>query len=79
MTAEQPGETVYVVLEGSVKVHLEQPDGTEVILAVLGPGEVVEEMSLADSLGRSAIPWSGSYVLTVGQPSASIGRRAAPR
>jgi len=35
-------------------VHLFAPDGAEVILAVLGPGEVVGEMSLADSLGRSA-------------------------
>ena len=32
-----------------MKVHLEQPGGAEVILAVLGPGEVVGEMSLADS------------------------------
>src|SRR3712207_4899386 len=54
MTAEQPGEAVYVLLRGSVKVHLLTPDGVEVILAVLGPGEVVGEMSLADSLGRSA-------------------------
>jgi hypothetical protein len=30
------------------------PDGTEVILTVLGAGEIVGEMSLADSLGRSA-------------------------
>jgi CRP/FNR family cyclic AMP-dependent transcriptional regulator len=45
---------VYVLLEGSVKVELLTPGGTEVILAVLGPGEVVGEMSLADSLGRSA-------------------------
>jgi CRP/FNR family transcriptional regulator, cyclic AMP receptor protein len=52
--AEQPGEAIFVVLEGSVKVHLEQPDADGVILAVLGPGEVVGEMSLADSLGRSA-------------------------
>jgi len=54
LTAEQPGEAVYAVLRGSVKVHLLTPDGAEVILAVLGPGEVVGEMSLADSLGRSA-------------------------
>ncbi len=54
LTAEQPGEAVYVLLGGSVKVHLLTRDGTEVILAVLGAGEVVGEMSLADSLGRSA-------------------------
>jgi CRP/FNR family transcriptional regulator, cyclic AMP receptor protein len=35
-------------------VHVIRPDGAEVILAVLGPGEVVGEMSMADSLGRSA-------------------------
>ena len=52
--AGQPGEAVYVVLEGSVKASVLRPDGTEVILAVLGPGEVVGEMSPADSLGRSA-------------------------
>ena len=52
--AEQSGEAVYVILSGSVKVHAICPDGTEVVLAVLGPGEVVGEMSLADSLGRSA-------------------------
>jgi CRP/FNR family transcriptional regulator, cyclic AMP receptor protein len=54
IAAEEPGEEVYVLLEGSVKVGLLTPGGTEVILAVLGPGEVVGEMSLADSLGRSA-------------------------
>ena len=43
-----------MVLRGSVKVCVDQADGTEVILAILGPGEVVGEMSLADSLGRSA-------------------------
>jgi CRP/FNR family cyclic AMP-dependent transcriptional regulator len=54
IAAEEQGEEVYVLLEGSVKVELLTPEGTEVILAVLGPGEVVGEMSLADSLGRSA-------------------------
>jgi CRP/FNR family cyclic AMP-dependent transcriptional regulator len=54
MAADQPGDAAYVISAGSVKVHVIRPDGEEVILAVLGPGEVVGEMSLADSLGRSA-------------------------
>ena len=55
VVTEQPGEAVYVINSGSVKVHVVRPDGTDVVLAILGPGEVVGEMSLADSLGRSAI------------------------
>jgi CRP/FNR family cyclic AMP-dependent transcriptional regulator len=54
ITANRPGEIAYIILEGSVKVHTGQPDDSDVILAVLGAGEVVGEMSLADSLGRSA-------------------------
>lgn len=54
VTVEQPGELAYIVLSGSVKILIERPDGGDVILAVLGPGEVVGEMSLVDSLGRSA-------------------------
>jgi CRP-like cAMP-binding protein len=51
---EQPGEVAYILLSGSVKIHMLQRDGSEVILAVLRAGEVVGEMSLVDSLGRSA-------------------------
>jgi CRP/FNR family cyclic AMP-dependent transcriptional regulator len=54
LVAEQPGEAVYVVLAGSVKVHAIRPDGTEVVLAVLGAGEILGEMSASDSLGRAA-------------------------
>jgi len=52
LIAEQPGEAVYVILSGSVKVYTIRPDGTEVVLAVLGSGEVLGEMSVVDSLGR---------------------------
>jgi CRP-like cAMP-binding protein len=47
ITADEPGEAVYVILSGSAKVHVIRPDGTEVILAVLGPGDVAGEMSNA--------------------------------
>lgn len=54
ITAEQPGEMVYIIRQGTVKIFQEQADGTTVILAILGPGDVVGEMSMVDSVGRSA-------------------------
>lgn len=54
ITAEERGEGAYIILKGSVKVYVTHTDGSEVILAILGPGEIVGEMSAADSLGRSA-------------------------
>jgi CRP/FNR family cyclic AMP-dependent transcriptional regulator len=54
ITVEQPGEVVYIVLHGTLKIHVEQAGGSDVILAILGPGDVVGEMSLIDSVGRSA-------------------------
>lgn len=53
MTAEQPGEAVYVILHGTVKIHIEQGE-RDVILSVLGSGDLLGEMSLIDSVGRSA-------------------------
>ncbi len=54
MLIEQPGEVVYIILSGTVKIHVEQADGTDVIIAILGAGDTVGEMSLLDSVGRSA-------------------------
>ena len=54
ITAKQPGDMVYIIRQGTVKIFMNQADGTTVILAILGPGDVVGEMSLVDSAGRSA-------------------------
>jgi CRP/FNR family cyclic AMP-dependent transcriptional regulator len=51
---DQPGEVVYMIRSGTVKVDVEQADGSDVILAILGAGEVLGEISLIDRLGRSA-------------------------
>ena len=53
MTIEQPGEAVYIILHGTVKIHIEQTE-RDVILAILGSGDMLGEMSLIDSVGRSA-------------------------
>src|SRR5688572_507533 len=54
VTAEEPGDVAYIVLDGTVKVQVHHPEGTAVILAILRAGEIAGEMSLIDRLGRSA-------------------------
>jgi CRP/FNR family transcriptional regulator/CRP/FNR family cyclic AMP-dependent transcriptional regulator len=49
-----PGETLYVVQEGRVKISLPGLEGTDITLAVLGPGDFFGEMALLDGLPRSA-------------------------
>jgi CRP/FNR family cyclic AMP-dependent transcriptional regulator len=51
---EDASDAAYIVLAGAVKVVIERADGAEVILAILGPGEPVGEMSMVDRLERSA-------------------------
>lgn len=54
ITAGEPGEAVYVIVAGTVKVHFLQADGTDVLLTVRGPGEILGEMALLDEDTRSA-------------------------
>jgi CRP-like cAMP-binding protein len=51
---EDPGDSLYVLTEGRVKVVLYGPSGREVILSVFKPGEFFGEMSLLDNQPRSA-------------------------
>jgi CRP/FNR family cyclic AMP-dependent transcriptional regulator len=53
LTIEQPGEAVYIILHGTVKIHIEQGQ-RDVIVSILGAGDLLGEMSLIDSVGRSA-------------------------
>jgi len=54
ITADQSGEVVYLIADGTVKIFLQREDGTEVILAILGSGDTVGEMSLIDNTNRCA-------------------------
>ena len=49
-----PGESLYVIVKGTVKVSITQSDGNSVFLAILAAGDTFGEMSLIDSLHRSA-------------------------
>jgi len=47
-------DSLYVVLEGKVKVYVSDQQGKEVILNILGPGEYFGELALLDDEPRSA-------------------------
>jgi CRP-like cAMP-binding protein len=49
-----PGDKLFIILEGKVRISRELAGMGEEALAVLGPGEVFGEMSLLDESPRSA-------------------------
>jgi len=49
-----PGNQLYGVLSGRLKVMATAPDGKEMVFGVMGPGEVIGEIALVDSNPRSA-------------------------
>ncbi|HEY1350815.1 MAG TPA: Crp/Fnr family transcriptional regulator [Ktedonobacteraceae bacterium] len=51
---DDPGQVLYMIKEGKVKICLISPDGQEISLAVLGTGEYFGEFALYDGLPRSA-------------------------
>jgi len=51
---DDPGDALFIVGVGQVKVVLVGEDGREVILAVLGPGDFFGELALIDDEPRSA-------------------------
>ena len=62
----EPGDRMYVILDGKVKLGQTSPDGRESLLAVLGPGEVFGELSLFDPGPRTATATAVTDTIVVG-------------
>lgn len=52
---DDPGDALYLIQRGAVKIYLTAEDGTEKTLAILQAGEFFGEMALLDDEPRSAI------------------------
>lgn len=50
----QSSQSLYVLLDGTVKVFTERSEIADVIFAICGPGEVLGELNVVDGLGHSA-------------------------
>jgi len=64
----EPGDHMYVIVQGKVKLGQTSSDGRESLLGVLGPGEMFGELSLFDPGMRTstAIALTDSVVLALG-------------
>lgn len=51
---DDPGQVLYVIQTGKVKIYITSPDGQEVSLAVFGQGDYFGELALLDGQPRSA-------------------------
>ena len=52
--ADESGDIFCLISEGQVKVTMISPEGKEIILSLLGPGDFFGEMALLDNEPRSA-------------------------
>jgi len=52
--ADESGDVFCLIREGQVKVTMISPEGKEIILSLLGPGDFFGEMALLDNEPRSA-------------------------
>lgn len=52
--ADERGDVLCLIREGQVKVTMISPEGKEIILSLLGPGDFFGEMALLDDEPRSA-------------------------
>jgi CRP-like cAMP-binding protein len=49
-----PGDQMMALLEGAIRINVPSPDGKELLLAIIKPGEVFGELSVLDGKERSA-------------------------
>lgn len=52
--ADERGDVFYLIRSGHVKVTMTSPEGKEIILSTMGPGDFFGEMALIDDEPRSA-------------------------
>ena len=51
---EEFGDIIFIIVSGTVKITRVNDEGKEVILSLLGPGEIFGEMAILDGEARSA-------------------------
>jgi CRP-like cAMP-binding protein len=67
-----PGDRLYVIVEGKIKLGRASGDGRENLLAILGPGEMFGELSLFDPGPRTATATAVTDTTLIGMGHADL-------
>jgi CRP-like cAMP-binding protein len=68
-----PGDRLYVIMDGKIKLGTTSNDGRESLLAVLGPGEMFGELSLFDPGPRTATATALTETILLGLGHEALG------
>ena len=61
----EPGDRLYIILSGKVKVGRRSPDGRENLLTIMGPSDMFGELSIFDPGPRTSSATTVTEVRTV--------------
>lgn len=67
-----PGDTAYIIVSGKVKVGSRAADGRENLLALLGPADLLGELSVFDPSGRTSTATAVTTVAAVALDRATL-------
>ena len=68
----EPGDSLYIVLQGKIKLSRRAPDGRENVLAVMGPSDQFGELSVFDPGPRTATATAVTDVKLAKMPQAVL-------
>jgi CRP/FNR family transcriptional regulator, cyclic AMP receptor protein len=69
----EPGDSLYIVLSGKIKLSRRAPDGRENVLAVMGPSDQFGELSVFDPGPRTATATAVTDVKLAKMPQSVLG------
>ncbi|HET9118195.1 MAG TPA: Crp/Fnr family transcriptional regulator [Pseudonocardiaceae bacterium] len=75
----EPGDRLYIVLSGKVKIGRRSPDGRENLLAVFGPSDMFGELSIFDPGPRTSTATTVTVVSAVSMDRSALREWIAKR
>src|SRR4051794_41573757 len=68
----EPGDSLYIVVNGKIKLSRRSPDGRENVLAVMGPSDQFGELSVFDPGPRTATATAVTDVKLARMPQSAL-------